>query len=354
MDMNTVSAEVLRVLRHKLDVRNRAIATLILLGVAAVLLVVSYAVPFLSWIANVACGLIVLGVGGIWVSFFAERQLLRSMRDSIKALTGGIDSRFSILKTTVEAKIEDLYYDPSNSRDVGQYRHDLMQEFDKPRGEIRILAVAAREFLFRDEGFASSTLESVINPDSRKHDPSVSLRLLLLHPCSEPAVSRALREHEDRDFKSFEDTNLWQDVHKSCITICDWQSRRYRVDARLYKVSPCCFLVFINDVLFAEFYHFGAGGRASGKVPVMRISKTSELYEELEGHFNYVWESAKCFELNDGLFKNIKSANASKEERFVENVKFSRPDLFSKNDSVESQAPKAGEGPESNTEMTVL
>jgi len=340
MYMKNMSSGLLKVLCQKLDIRNRIIATIVLLVVAAVLLVVSYKVPFLSWVANVSCGLIVLGTAGIWVSFFAERQLLLSMRESINALTGGIDSRFSILKTTVEAKIDDLYYDPANSRDVDQYRHDLMQEIDKPRGEIRILAVAAREFLFRDEGFAANALENVINPDSRKHDPGVSLRLLLLHPCSEPAVSRALREHKDRNFESLEDTNLWQDVRKSCITICDWQRRDYKVTARLYKVAPCCFLVFVNDLLFAEFYHFGAGGRASGKVPLMRISRPSDLYKELEGHFSYVWESAKCFDLNENLFKNIKNPSASKEKQFVENIKFSRPDLFIGNCSSKNHVVK--------------
>lgn len=323
-----LSEEILDVLHQKLDVRNRVIATLVLLAVATVLLIISLSIQEVAWVANVACGLIVLGAAGIWVSFFAERQLLKSMRDSIEALTKGIDSRFAVLNTTVKAKVDDLYYDPGNARDLDRYRRDLLHELDKPRGEIRILAVAAREFLFRDEGFAATALESVIDPQSKKHDAGVSVRLALLHPCSEPAVTRALREHPDRDFDSLEDTNLWQDVRKSCITVCDWGRRKYRVSARLYKVAPCCFLVFVNDVLFAEFYHFGAGGRASGKVPLMRISRTSELYDELEGHFTYVWDSARCFALDDGLFAQIKDPDAPREQEFVRSMRFSRPDLF--------------------------
>jgi hypothetical protein len=315
-------------LRGKLELRNRVIATFVLLTLASALLGLSSLVPKLGWISNVGCGLIVLGAAGIWVSYFAERQALISLKESICSLTTGIDARFSVLKATVEAKIEDLYYDPSNARDVDRYRRDLLHQIEKPRNEIRILAIAAREFLFRDEGFAAGTLESILNPESRKYDSCVSVKILLLHPHSEQAVTRALREHPDRDFDSFEDTNLWQDIKKSCTTICDWKRKNYNIKARLYKVAPSCFLIFVNDVLFAEFYHFGAGGRASGKVPLFRISSTSDLYRELKGHFDYVWETAKCFELADQLFKEIKTPGATKNGSFIQYIRFSRPDLF--------------------------
>jgi len=315
-------------LKDKVDVRNRIIATFVMLAIASVLLWISSWKPTLNLVSDVGCGLIVLGAAGIWVSYFVERQAIISLQDKIGELTTEIDARFSVLKTIVEAKIEDLYYDPVNSRDVNPYHRDLLEELDRARNEIRIIAVAAREFLFRGEGFAAGVLESVLDPKNKKYDKSASLKVLLLHPCSEQAVSRGLREHPDREFDSFEDTNLWQDVKKSCITICDWRKNKYNVEARLYKVSPSCFLVFVNDFLFAEFYHFGAGGRASGKVPLMKICATSELYQELKGHFDYVWDTAKCFVLNDALLEEIKKPGAAKEHDFVQNINFCRPDLF--------------------------
>lgn len=121
-------------------------------------------------------------------------------------------------------------------------------------------------------------------------------------------------------------------MKKSCRTICDWKENNYNIDARLYKVAPSCFLVFVNDFLFAEFYHFGAGGRASGKVPLFRISSTSNLYRELKGHFDFVWETARCFKLNDTLFEDITKPDATKDENFIQNIKFSRPDLFDEGD----------------------
>lgn len=315
-------------LKGKVDIRNRIIATFIILAIACVLLYLSSWKPWLDWVSDVGCGLIVIGAAGIWVSYFVERQAILSLQENVGDLTKGIDARFSVLKTIVEAKIEGLYYHPVNSRDIDRYRRDLLEELDRARNEIRILAVAAREFLFRGEGFAAGVLESILNPKSKKYDKSASLKLLLLHPCSEQAVSRGLREHPDCEFDSFEDTNLWQDVKKSCITVFDWRKKKYNVEARLYKVSPSCFLVFVNDFLFAEFYHFGAGGRASGKVPLMKISATSELYQELKGHFDYVWYTAKCFVLDDVLLEKIKEPGAAKEQGFVQNVMFSRQDLF--------------------------
>lgn len=315
----------------KLDIQNRIIATLALIIIAAFLWLISYfGPPLLSGASNIANGFFTLGVAGIWVSYFAERQAYRSLKDSFDETTRRIDDRFSVLKATTEAKIEELYYRPDNSRDVGRYRSDLLGEFAKPKGEIRILAVAGREFLFRDEGFAANTLEGILNPKSKNYNSSVSLRVLLLHPCSEPAVSRGLREHQECDFESYEETDLWNDIKKSCTTLRDWKKIQYQVDARLYKVSSACFMIFVNDLLYVEFYQYGAGGRASGKVPLMKISSTSELYDQLKGHYNYVWDTAKCFELTEKLLTQIKDPNAAKDPDFVQNIQYSRPDLFIK------------------------
>ncbi|MEW5980884.1 MAG: hypothetical protein AB1806_00780 [Acidobacteriota bacterium] len=314
-------------LRRQLDLRNRLIATLLLLALAGVLLFVSSPLAWLDVARDLSCGLIVLAAAGVWVSYFAERQALISLNDRIASLTAGVDARFSVLKAAVDAGIEEIYYDPENTRGATRYRLDLLRELEKPRGTIRILAIAAREFLFRDEGFAAAALDSVLNPHGKRHDNTVRTLVALLHPQSEQAVSRALREHPDRDLASFDDTNLWQDIKKSCVTVCDWQKNGYSLEARLYKVMPSCFLVFVNDVVFVEFYQFGSGGRASGKVPLLRVARTSPLYDELLGHWEYVWGTASHFPLNQALFDSIKNPDDACHQRFLDAVGFCRPDL---------------------------
>jgi len=318
---------ILDMLKGRIGIRDRIIATLIILAIAVILFWLSCRLNC-DWLKDVGCGLIVLGAAGIWVSYFVERETILSLRGKISEITKGIDNRFSILKTIVEAKIEDLYYDTENTRKISRHRDDLLKELEKARNEVRILAVAAREFFFQGEGFAAEVLKSILDPKSKKYNSSVSLKVLLLHPCSEQAVSRGLRECPDCAFDSFEDTDLWQDVIRSCITVCHWKRNGYSVAARLYRVAPHCFLIFVNDLLFAEFYHFGAGGRASGKVPLMKISATSRLYEELKGHFEYVWDTAECFKLDEALLAEIRKPGTMKEQSFVQSIRFSRPDLF--------------------------
>jgi hypothetical protein len=246
-------------LQNKVGILTRLLLTFALLLIAVVMTALSGAKP-IELISNVACGLFVLGAAGIWVTYFAERQAIASLRQRI-------DACFSILQTSNKAGIEDSFYDPSNVRDVGPYKEELLKELESAKGEIRILAVAGREFFHEGQGFASAALKRAIEAASaRRGDPNLALKVLLLHPLSEPAVTRGLREKGYQDVAFFEDTDLWTDVGRSCVTICAWKRDGYPIEARLYKVMPCCFLIFINDVLYAEFYHLGAGGRASGKV----------------------------------------------------------------------------------------
>jgi len=315
-------------LTHQRNIRDRIIVTLGLLILAAIVQWVALEIPTVNWLSGVSTGLIVLAAAGIWVSFFAEREARIAQEESMTMLTHRIDARFSILKATEQAKIEEMYYDISNTRGENRYRDDLVRELQKAKGEIKILAVAAREFLHIGEGFVSNEIDSLINPNSKKHNNLITVKVALLHPCSEAAVSRGLREHPGKTFESYDESILWQDLRKSCITLLDWQEQNYKVEARLYKVSPACFLVFINDVLFAEYYHFGMGGRASGKIPLMKIKKESALYCELEGHFNYVWETAKPFTFNKKLFEKIEDQTTSKDSEFATTIQFTRPDLF--------------------------
>ncbi|MCP4566713.1 MAG: hypothetical protein GY841_03930 [FCB group bacterium] len=155
------------------------------------------------------------------------------------------------------------------------------------------------------------------------------MRLLLLHPWCEQAVSRGLREDpEHNTFERYRDTRLYQDVTRSCDTLVNWTSHGECVKARLYKVMPSSFFIMTSDVVFVEEYHFGTGGRASGKVPTLEVRKGNKLYTQLQGHFEFIWGISEQFQLSADLVTSLRNPVERESKSFEESIRFSRPDLF--------------------------
>jgi len=186
-----------------------------------------------------------------------------------------------------------------------------------------LLTVAGLEYLHAGAE-AYGLLEDWLKRSGGK---GARLKVLLLHPWSEQAVSRALRE-DRRPFAEYTETNLWMEVLTSCTNLVKWQETwPEAVEGRLYKVSPACFLLFVNDVLFYEQYHFGAGGRASKKIPMFVIARGSPVYEQLDGHFSHVWDTASPHRLTGDLVRDIKDANSELRRQLDLLIACARPDL---------------------------
>ena len=100
--MKLVSEQLSDTLETKLHLRDRVLATIVLLAIAGALLWLSSLGFAPAWLADVACGFIVLGGAGIWISYFAERQAVISLKRSIASSTHDIETRFSILKAVMQ------------------------------------------------------------------------------------------------------------------------------------------------------------------------------------------------------------------------------------------------------------
>lgn len=263
-----------------------------------------------SWLVSVSSGFIVLAVAGIWISFLTEMEAGKQIKKDI-------DTRFSVLDTILQSKINNAYFDEnlrgtSTCREEARFRQQLIHEIETCQSEIRILGVAAREFLHEGKGFAYEALKNFLERQKKNvlNQHSI-LSVALIHPLSEQAVSRAFRE-DDR-FKAFADyrnTRLWSDVNQSCGTLVDWANKGLPVTARAYMVAPSCFLVFVNEKVFVEQYNFGRRReRASGKVPIFEVSKGGPFYEQLNGHFEYVWRTASNTKIDSKFLKCLKTEN---------------------------------------------
>ncbi|MGA2150476.1 MAG: hypothetical protein ABSH49_36615 [Bryobacteraceae bacterium] len=280
---------------------------------------------------GLAPGLALLGVAGIWVSYFAERQASKDlMRD--------VHNHFSIVSAVTQAGIRNVYYhdvrvrhpEPgaATQREDPEFRSRVCSELSGAQSEVRILAIAAREFFHQGQGFAFDTVQDLPH--------NVGLRVLLLHPWCEYAVSRALRESKIVNaFARFRDSRLYTDVLASCASVLtDFSGKNIQV--RLYKSSSAMWFLAVGDLAFVEQYHYGTGGRASGKVPLVELNAGTTYCRELEGHFEHLWELSAPWALDKKLLDRLTTPDLDGAEwqHFTESVRYSRPDLFSETAAV--------------------
>jgi len=286
--------------------------------------------PDYQWLLDVSSGLFVLGLAGIWVSYFAEREAGREIRRDV-------DARFSILVTMRNAHVNDAYYDETpdqmpGAQDVTRFRQAVKHELNTSQGEVGILAIAARGFLHDGDGFACSDLRELLKRYAERGDRGLDgqgqplVKVMLLHPMCEQAVSRAFRE--DSRYDSHEDygkTRLWSDVQQSWETAVSWrEGQELPLEARAYMVFPACCLLFINDVVYVEPYHFGKDRtRASGRVPILRVTKGGAYYAQLKGHFDHVWRTSSAWKITEELFQKLDPTDTA----FWDSVKYVHPEL---------------------------
>ena len=166
--------------------------------------------------------------------------------------------------------------------------------------------------------------------EKAKKTGDAELQVLLLHPMSEPAVSRGLREdtRSGGNFEQYWTTSLYQEVVRSCETILSWKTKqRPRISARLCKVASACFLLFINDLVFVEQYHFGTGARrASGRLPVY-VFRRGPVYNQFEQHFRFVWDSGMSVPLTRDVLNAIEKPGDEEKAKLRSILEYSRPDL---------------------------
>lgn len=274
--------------------------------------------PPKPWFINVSAGLMVLGFAGIWVSFFAGRRAAYSLR-------ADIDGRFSILSVCLDAHIHDVHYDETDPghRDDTRYRTKIISESLRAK-ELQLLGIALLQFFHEGQGFAYDTMYTLAK------EGRVKIRVLLLHPWSEQAVSRALKEDgPHRRLEDYKQSTLFMDiVGKTCDELVrNWPLGSPNFEVRLHKVFPACFLFLHDHLAFVEQYHFGTRGRASGKVPVLEVAEGGRYYRELAGHFKHVWETAAPYTLTAELLDRLNDPSDEEMRLFEETIRFLRPDL---------------------------
>ncbi len=217
---------------------KRIIATLACIIIFFILIFISYHLnsdlfqSFMNgtWLIPVASGILVLGVAGIWVTYFTEKF-------SSKRLINEINSRFYLQKVLIESGIKGLYFfegAEQSEDEKTRFRDRFKSILKREKGEICVIAIAFRSCLHGGEiGFGFDEFKNACEDSKR------SFKILLLHPLSEPAYTRGTHEHElYKTISQYKETKLYKHIIESCETILERKDKNSKIEARLYKVSP--------------------------------------------------------------------------------------------------------------------
>ena len=117
-------------------------------------------------------------------------------------------------------------------------------------------------------------------------------RVLVLDPQCEQARLRS--EREEPQGTPYEEGNLHREVNDTIENVkIRFIKSGAKIEVHAYRGAPSCFLLIVDDFMFVEQYHYGRerGQRAAELVPLIEFHKDSTMFEELQGHFDYMWDS---------------------------------------------------------------
>jgi hypothetical protein len=172
---------------------------------------------------------------------------------------------------------------------------------DRPSAEIQIIDVLKRtkshvevagislRGLFQGGGRLNKAILNALHAAAENKTNAPVWRVMVLDPESDQARYRTEREEPGI---ALQDATLYREVNLTIKVVEAWKKQGCRIELKAYKGSPSCFLMILDDVIFAEQYHYGraGGARVAELVPIVEYSSDSTTYRELVGHFDYMWE----------------------------------------------------------------
>jgi hypothetical protein len=244
---------------------------------------------------------------------------LATLGNEIKALT--LDT-FDLVRSARDSGIARIYPlrtgEFSDNPDAERaFRDRVKLEFRKAAqrglaGErdvtIRMMGISLRAF-FTSIGSLYPLTENAL------HNDRLRFQILLIDPFSAQAGLRSERESQTEETSEYLDveehltSTLFQDLQQCTRTLLRFCAPDTdRVEVRLYSTAPSCLLIFVNESVFVETYHYGRsgiGGLKGGKVPVLEFHSDTGTYKELEGHFQHVWYKSRQQVLTPDLARSI-------------------------------------------------
>ena len=270
---------------------------------STVLLLIDAFIPETFFIKSFSKVLTIFGTG-IFITTFVTSILNFYFKTDIHRY-------FSVISGAEKSNILKIY--PKRKYAV----KEMESEFEKARGDIRLLSIAGTNFFHAE----SSILKSI--DELCADDSNCNVQILLLDPRSKHAVDRSLIEEGFNvstspleEFKYLNKT-VWIHILTSLFMLeqilQDSENKNnFKIEIRTYDTAPILLYVQVNKRAFVEQYHYGITEEErktsltkclGKKVPVMEFSTNSLQSQLWQSHFDYIWDTSADREIYPGFYE---------------------------------------------------
>lgn len=164
--------------------------------------------------------------------------------------------------------------------------------------KVRLIGISLNDFFLRNDPFLGAAwrtmqdyIEKGVGPDSQ-----LDLRILIIDPICFGAQLRS--RGEERAPSRFAG-RLKHDVDAAIEALLGLQAAPgVTFECRLYRLPPGLFLCWTDTVCYVQQYYFWASRVDNKSFPILKFlnvqdsSGVRSIHEELEMHFNWIWDKA--------------------------------------------------------------
>jgi uncharacterized membrane protein (DUF485 family) len=279
-------------------------------------------------------------------------QQLNETREKLESVTR---ETFELVRNAQESDIKRIYASRASQSNLNRrpaFEERIAKEFRKAaetaaqKGEpvtIKMMGISQRGFFSHVGGELFTIAENALK------NPLLKFEILLIDPFSAQAGLRTERESQTKPNDEYTNvtqhlaSTLFRDIQEStsrlmryvkstpdtaqntsCVestpdaaqnTSCvestpDAAQTTSYVEVRLYSTAPSCMLIFVNDSVFVDTYHYGrmgVGGLEGSQMPLLEFHRCTSPYKALEGHFEYVWFKSRHRVLDQKVANDIEN-----------------------------------------------
>jgi hypothetical protein len=220
------------------------------------------------------------------------RKWLTDLTDEVNQQTATITKSAASLVALQDAGISKVY---ENRRAASA---DIKNRIEEEEETIKIIGISLNDFV-RDEQTDLNRAWEAIQLRLKSQDKSLqklNVQILLIDPDCRGAIQRAAAEGQLQTFSSRLRSDLEVSLNSFWKFVC--RSNCAGFELKVYNTAPMLHLVWTPSVSFVEQYYFRPRHGGSINIPVLQChsvtghSGTPCLHEELESHFDWIWNNA--------------------------------------------------------------
>lgn len=256
-------------------------------------------------------------------------EKLELLQSNVLDQTNRISKFAYSLNAMQEVDLVRLYKNRNEaSEDIKKTIESTLKSED-PR--IRIIGISLNDFTRDDNSALYQAWKHMYDYIKNKkninyNQKEADIKLLVINPDSMGAFLRAGAENT----KDYNATRLFRDVETALMNFenlyKEFANKNLSFQAKVYNTSPILYLVWTPNAAFVQQYFFRPRHQMNINIPVQKYvnlrkdnSEVSSIHEELEFHFDWIWQKSS-FSVTEFLTEKKHGNDLALRESNIKNI----------------------------------